>query len=267
MLTRLGYEIAPLYPGTALVRRKPRAAAPRAKRPEWILEEQRVFEYLQRSQIPTLLEMYGVNCVIDVGAHAGEYAQRLRAGGYRGRIVSFEPTPEPFAQLERAAAGDPRWHVHRLALGREDGTTSMNVVPGTLSSILPPTKFGAGRYPKLQEPAEVEVELRRLDGMLDELLDGIKRPRPYLKLDTQGFDLDVFAGVGDRIADFVGMQSEVALMEIYKGMPRMAEAIAAYEAAGFEIAALYPLARQTRTGRVLEYDCLMVRASAIKRRK
>ncbi len=108
--------------------------------------------------------------------------------------------------------------------------------------------------------------VRRLDGMLDELLEGIKRPRPYLKLDTQGFDLDVFAGAGDRIAEFVGMQSEVALMEIYKGMPRMPEALAAYEAAGFEIAALYPVSRQTKTARVLEYDCVMVRASALRKK-
>jgi hypothetical protein len=122
-----------------------------------------------------------------------------------------------------------------------------------------------GRYPKLQQPEEIEVEVRRLDGMLDELFTGLKRPRPFLKLDTQGFDLDVFAGVGGRIREFVGLQSEVALMEIYKGMPRMPEALAAYEEAGFEIAALYPVSRQTKTARVLEYDCVMVRASAVKR--
>ena len=116
--------------------------------------------------------MYGVNCVIDVGAHAGQYGERLRAGGYKGRIVSFEPTPEGFAQLERTAAADARWIVHRLALGRGGGQTTMNVVPGTLSSILAATRFGAGRYPKLQAPEEVEVELRRLDGLLDGLLDG-----------------------------------------------------------------------------------------------
>src|SRR3712207_4654473 len=155
LLGRLGYDVRRLYPGAAVVRRRGVFAG--AKRPEWILEEQRVFEHLQRTQLPILLDMYGVNCVIDVGAHAGQYGQRLRAGGYRGRLVSFEPTPDAFAELERAAARDSRWQVHRFALGRDDGTTTMNVVPGTLSSILPPTKFGAGRYPKLQEPEQVEV--------------------------------------------------------------------------------------------------------------
>ncbi len=140
----------------------------------------------------------------------------------------------------------------------------MNVVHGTLSSILPATKFGAGRYPRLQEPEQVEVQVRRLDGVLKASLDG---RRPFLKLDTQGFDLDVFAGASDVIERFVGMQSELALMGIYKGMPRMRRSLRAYEKAGFEIAALYPVSRQTRTARVLEYDCVMVRASVLKKRK
>jgi FkbM family methyltransferase len=232
-----------------------------------MVDEKAVFEELQRVQLPALFEMYGVDLVIDVGAHEGEYGQKLRSGGFEGEIVSFEPVPRAFEELERNAKRDDRWTAHRLALGREDGSTTMNVVHGTLSSLLPATKFGAGRYPRLQEPEEVEVDVRRLDRVLEEVVGDLDGRRPFLKLDTQGFDLDVFAGAGDAIDRFVGMQSELALMEIYKGMPRMRKALATYEKAGFEIAALYPVSRQTRTARVLEYDCVMVRASVLKKRK
>ena len=227
-------------------------------------DERHVFDELQRVQLPALFEMYGVNCVLDVGGHEGEYAQRLRAGGYRGRIVSFEPIPRAFAELERAAAGDPEWHVHQIALGRDDSTMTMNAVPGTLSSLREPTEFGARRYKRLRDPDPVDVQVRRLDGMLDELLEGLERPRPYLKLDTQGFDLDVFAGAGERIEEFVGMQSELPLMQIYEGMPRLPDALSTYEAAGFDVAAMYPVSRQGKTGRVLEFDCVMVRGSLLK---
>ena len=236
------------------------------KRPEWMGEEREVFEELQRVQLPALFEMYGVNCVVDVGAHEGEYAQRLRAGGYKGRIVSFEPVPRAFAELERVAEDDSDWQVHQLALGREEGATTINAVPGTLSSLRPPTEFGARRYKRLRDPEPVEVQVRRLDAMLDAVLQGIERPRPYLKLDTQGFDLDVFAGTGDRIAEFVGMQSELALMQIYQGMPRLPEALGIYEDAGFDVAAMYPVSRQGKTARVLEYDCVMVRGALLKPR-
>ena len=229
-----------------------------------MIDEKAVFEDLQRVQLPALFEMYGVNCVIDVGAHEGEYAMRLRGGGYSGRIVSFEPVPRAYERLARRAADDPDWTVHQLALGREDGTTTINAVPGTLSSLRPPTEFGARRYRRLRKAEPVEVDVRRLDHLLDGILDEVPRPRPFLKLDTQGYDLDVFAGAGDAIDRFVGMQSELALMEIYKGMPRLPEALATYEAAGFEIAAMYPVSRQTKTARVLEYDSVMVRGKLLK---
>jgi hypothetical protein len=105
--------------------------------------------------------------------------------------------------------------------------------------------------------------VRRLDGLLDDILRSVDAPRPFLKLDTQGYDLEAFAGLGDRAREFVGLQSEVALMRIYEGMPRLPEALAAYEAAGFGVTGLFPVSRQSRTARVLEFDCVMVRPDAV----
>jgi hypothetical protein len=107
------------------------------------------------------------------------------------------------------------------------------------------------------------VPVRRLDHLLDEALAGLSGPRPFLKMDTQGFDVEVFRGLGDRTREFVGLQSEVALMQLYEGMPRLPEALAVYESAGFEISGMYPVNRENRSGRVLEFDCLMVRADAL----
>jgi FkbM family methyltransferase len=274
LLHTLGLEAASIGPGAAVVGRRRRAQvrklAPGAvlaadrelAREDWFRMENGLAGYLAHGHVAAVLDLYGVNCVLDVGANRGQYGQRLRDAGYRGHIASFEPVPETFAELERAATGDAAWTAYPWALGREDGRIPMNVVPGTLSSLLPATRFGAGRYARLQEPAVVEVPVRRLDAVLDDVLAPVRDPRPYLKLDTQGYDLEAFAGLGERAADFVGIQSEVALLQIYEGMPRMPEALAAYEAAGFEITALYPVSRQTRTARVLEFDCVMVRASA-----
>ena len=54
-------------------------------------------------------------------------------------------------------------------------------------------------------------------------------------------------------------------MQIYEGMPRLPEALAVYEKAGLEVSAFYPVTRHARTGRVLEFDCVMVRADAVRR--
>jgi FkbM family methyltransferase len=219
-------------------------------------------DYLCPQHVAAMLDFYGVNCVFDVGANAGQYAKRLRGFGYTGRIVSFEPTADAFERLRKAAAHDPEWQVHHLGLGREDTVSSIHTGWNTMNSLLPPSDYGRGRYQRFTKTRTEEIRIRRLDDVMDEALDGIDEPRPFLKMDTQGYDLEVFAGAGERIGDFVGLQSEVAVLRLYEGSPKMSEAVAAYEAGGFEITGMYPVTREAATGRVVEFDCVMVRAKA-----
>ncbi len=280
-LPRLGLEVTDVRPGTVLLTRLRRNGKRNGLRVREISpgtylltdpsvvrrhrheQDKALSTYLLTSLVMHLFSKYQVNVVIDVGANKGQYAQSLRRAGYKGRIISFEPVGRHFDELQRRSAHDPLWTVHKVALGREDGFVEMNVVPGTLSSMLPPTDFGAQRYERLQAAELEQVPLRRLDGLLDELFADLTDPRPYLKLDTQGFDLEAFAGLGKRVEDFVGMQSEVAFLQIYQGMPRMPESLAVYEAAGFEVAGLHPVTRERGTARVLEFDCVMVRATSL----
>lgn len=259
---RASFRVRRLDADAALVIR----LRPRRRRRQWFEREKALTSYAMGEHVAAILRKYEVNVVVDVGANRGQYAKRLRRAGYKGLIASFEPVPEVFEQLREAATRDPLWSVHPYALGREDTVTTMHVVPGTLSSVLAPSDFGQERYEQLREPVAHEVQVRRLDGLLDQLAGGVLNPRLYLKLDTQGFDVEVFEGVGDRVGEFVGMQSELALMQIYEGMPRLPEALALYESSGFEVTALYPVSRESATGRVLEFDCVMVRAGAARAR-
>lgn len=224
-----------------------------------------VYRRLVSEHVAHIVSSYDVNCVLDVGANKGQFAKELRRSGYHGHIVSFEPVPDIFKRLERIAAGDPKWTVLPYALGREDGSVEMKVVFGTMSSALGPTDYGRQRYKRFQNITTVDVPLRRLDGLLDEIApDEVSDPRWYLKLDTQGFDVEVFAGLGDRKTEIVAMQSEMALLSIYEGMPRLPAALETYESAGFEVSGMFPVTREKDTGRVLEFDCVLVRADALE---
>src|SRR5258708_2991202 len=68
-----------------------------------------------------LFKQLDVNCVLDIGAHKGEYVDFLRSWvGYPGRIVSFEPTPQSFRAMAVRFGSDPKWFGQKCALGSVD---------------------------------------------------------------------------------------------------------------------------------------------------
>jgi FkbM family methyltransferase len=209
-----------------------------------------------------VLRKLEINCVLDVGANKGQFARRLRRLGFSGRIASFEPVPDLLAHLRSSAESDPDWFIHPFALGEEEGTAEINVVPGKMSSMREASDFGREWATKLRDTHPETIEVRRLDSVLDEATAGVQDPRILLKLDTQGFDLQAFRGAGSRITEMLALQSELACVPIYDGMPRMPEQLSEYESAGFEISALFPVSRHRKSMRVIEFDVLMVRPEA-----
>jgi FkbM family methyltransferase len=275
VLRRLGLEVTELAPGSAVVaRRGVRISAESVEPDTWVVQRQKgrrrvgrehkgLSDYVAREHMSWLIRQLGVNCVLDVGANVGQYARRLRRGGYAGRIVSFEPVPAIAEKLRDAARDDPEWRVVECALGDADEEAEINVRPGSMSSLLPSSEFGKTWHDRLKEAEAQKISVRRLDGLFDEAVAGIDEPRVYLKLDTQGYDMQAFAGAGDRLKEIAGMQSEVACVPIYDGMPRLPDQIAAYESAGFEITGMFPVTRHRASLRVIEFDVTMVRTDAV----
>ena len=94
------------------------------------------------------------------------------------------------------------------------------------------------------------------DALLDSRLPA--DPRVFLKMDTQGYDLEVFAGAKD-VSSIAMVQSEVSVIPIYEGMPTYLDALAAYHASGFSLLDLF-IVNRTGDGGVLEYDALLAQA-------
>ncbi|MCW2816757.1 MAG: hypothetical protein JWN84_4212 [Nocardioides sp.] len=228
--------------------------------------ERGVASFLAAQHTAWLLRELKIDLLLDVGANVGQFAAQARRQGYRGCIVSFEPVPDLVEVLERKSADDPDWHVVGCALGNEDGTAEINWSRGTLSSLLPASEFGKQWNDSLDDMATREIVVRRLDGLWDEVADGLEAPRAFLKMDTQGYDVETFRGAGDRVAQLFGLQSEVAMVPIYDGMPRFLDQLALYESAGFETTGMFPVNRDRDTLRAIEFDLMMVGPAGLAER-
>jgi FkbM family methyltransferase len=206
------------------------------------------------------IRAWDVDLVIDVGANAGQYARELRALEYRGQIVSIEPLPAAADHLERLARADPRWRTLRLALGKADAPAPLFVAANSYSSSLfKATGVHERAAPDARPVATIETQVRRFDGLADELIGGASRP--LLKLDTQGAELDILEGAGEALDRFVGLHLEMSLVPMYAGAPLMADVVDWLETRRFLLTELEPEFSDPETGRLLQVNGLFYNAA------
>ncbi len=213
----------------------------------------RVRQYEEYASIRDLIRREHVDLVLDVGAFKGWFAEHLRWMGYTGKIISFEPSSAAFADLKSAAEGDPAWQVEKLALGSTNGTMNLNVVKQTsvLNSLRQPLRADAVSKTET-------VEVKTLESYLNECAESYLERKIFLKLDTQGFDVEVLRGAEPIISRIAVLQSEISVIPLYEGMTHYTEALAYYERLGFQLEDMFVVSR--RGSRPVEYDCLMTRA-------
>ena len=209
-----------------------------------------------------LFERYGINCVLDVGARHGDYGILLRNNNYRGAIASFEPVSASYRILQSASAGDPAWTTYPFALGSSPGTAEINVGTGTsYSSFLTPSAYGLETNPDIAPARTETVQIRSLDELFAEVTSRIREPRVYLKMDTQGFDLEVIRGARQSLPQIVALQSELTLQPLYQAMDTSwIAALEEFRGAGYELSAMFAGYRDPSL-RLSEMDCVMVRSN------
>jgi FkbM family methyltransferase len=211
-------------------------------------------------QIATVLRDLKINCVLDVGARYGEYGAFLRSIGYTDHIISFEPVAESYAKLEKLAASDPKWHTVRKALGAVDGTIPINVANSTVfSSFRQANANGPAVFQTASQTVRQEdVSVCRLEHVFGTVTEGIPNPRVYLKLDTQGWDIEVLKGADSTINSVLAMQSEISVRPVYTDMPDYVESLATLQTLGFEPVGFFPVSYDGVLS-VIEFDCVLIR--------
>jgi FkbM family methyltransferase len=216
-------------------------------------------EWPERMFLKRLLARLDVDCVLDVGANLGQYAVELRLIGFKGLIISFEPTPSLHAQIARWSKSHKNWATMQIALGRETGTLPLNVMAvSTLNSFHQPSTAETDSFASVNTVVEtVDVRVETLNELLPKLQAQYGFRRPFLKMDTQGHDVDVFDGANQVHDRIVGLQSEISVKRIYQGTLTWTEAIAHYQQDGFDLAGLYAV--NPGESELCELDCFMTR--------
>lgn len=200
-----------------------------------------------------LMHANQIDLVFDVGANVGQYAQRIRALGFQGEIVSFEPMADAYAQLKARAATDPHWTVVQTALGDYDKPAVINVSTNSYSSsmldILP---LHIESAPDAVYVRQEPISVQRLDSLIDQFY----RPgnNLFVKIDTQGFERQVFEGSWRALDKIRGFQLELSLQPLYEGETLMQEMIVLLRRQGFRLRLLEGGYRNDKTGELIQAE-------------
>jgi FkbM family methyltransferase len=205
-----------------------------------------------------ILSSRDVTLVLDVGANVGQYASSLRAHGYAGRVLSFEPLSDAFAALAARAAEDPRWECVRTAIGDRDGEANVNVAGNSYSSsLLPMLDLHVANAPDSAYRGQQQVSIHRLDS-LQARWSGAKE-RLFLKVDVQGLEKDVINGAPETLRHTVAVEAELSLAPLYQGQALFAEMVDVLDRAGFHLVSVEPGFADSRTGHLLQIDGIFAR--------
>lgn len=199
-----------------------------------------------------------VDAVIDVGANEGQYYDFIRERvQFTGPIVSFEPNPVLAATLTQRATSDPLWTIVDCALGSREDMLPLKVMTRTgWSSLLDKSRVsGTDRADTFEVDRVVSVPVRPLDAVLG-TLSSFSTARPYLKIDAQGFDLEVLKGAPQTVARAVAVQTELELIQVYEGAPHYTSVLAHLQERHYAITGVFPVWRD-QTLRIGEMDTVL----------
>jgi FkbM family methyltransferase len=195
--------------------------------------------------------------IIDAGAYRGDWS-RMARGIFPGvPILMLEANPEKEPILSAAAKEIGAATCRIALLGPQPADSVPFHLLETGSSVLPENTS----LPR----SLAQLPMTTLDAVLQ---NGNPLSRPYfLKLDVQGFELEVLRGAGRILAETEAVLLEVSLLEYNQGAPLFAEVVAFMQSRGFVAYDVCGFYRRESDHALYMLDLLFVREASPLRSK
>ena len=200
----------------------------------------KLFAALELPLLTRLLSDAGLRFV-DIGGRGGAFLP-ITALARFADYVAFEPDPEEAVRLRDDLSRPDRWRTATVvpaAVGARTGTATLHVTrnPG-MSSLLEPDPDIAARFwlaGKFKVVSTAQVPVAPLDDLARQY--GFE-DATFIKLDTQGTELDILRSGPNLVRSVVAIHAEAWFHPFYKHQPLFADLDSYLRGEGFTLFAL-----------------------------
>lgn len=203
-----------------------------------------------------ILRSLVVDGVIDVGANRGQFSLACRFALPGVPVVAFEPIPAEAATFQKVHGHIPYMRLIESALGESKGVATLHVSKSAdSSSLLPIGRRQTDLFEDTAEVGTISVPVNRLDDFA-ECWTG--RSRQLLKLDVQGYELNVLRGAVETLKSCAYVYAECSEVALYDGQALRPEVEAFLGEQGFVRQGRFN--EQMHDGQLIQADYLFGRA-------
>lgn len=153
--------------------------------------------------------------VLDVGANRGQFSLACRLAFPSVPVCAFEPIPNEAMIFRRIHGRNRVVTLIESALGDNPGNATLHLSKSAdSSSLLPIGSNQKALFPKTDEIGTISVAVHRLDDFTDQW---VGRSRQLLKIDVQGFELNVLHGAIKTLQSCAYVYVECSEVFLYEG--------------------------------------------------
>lgn len=203
-----------------------------------------------------VLRSLTVDGIIDVGANRGQFSLACRFVLTGVPVVAFEPIPHEADTFRKVHGARREVHLIESALGETKGAATLHLSKSAdSSSLLPIGKKQTELFENTVEVGTITVPVHRLDDFAE---CWVGRSQQLLKLDVQGYELNVLRGATEALKSCAYVYAECSEVALYDGQALRTEVEAFLGSHGFAIRGRYN--EQLDNGQLIQADYLFERS-------
>ena len=189
--------------------------------------------------------------IIDVGAYIGDWTRTCKQVFPEARVLMVEPQASKLPKLNSVASELKSVEVRAVLLGAKEEQNVRFYEAETASSVLRESEKAGASSSSMQMTT------------LDLIVDGGSFDKPdFIKLDVQGYELEVLKGGRRALLAAEAVLMEVNLLGIYDGVPLFDEAVQFMAERGFRVYDICTFFRRPYDEALWQVDVIFVRNSS-----